>query len=296
MGYTLRAGSTISVAPGGQYDGQAPNTVSLQQSAAASAASAAASASAAATSAASLNLSAPNPIGSSTPNTGAFTTLSASSTVGGAGFTARFAAPGAIGSTTPSTGAFTTLNASGVITASAGVAGNVTGTAANVTGVVAIANGGTSGTSIATAQAALQVPSIVSNQNSDSKFLSSVIGTNTITGNLTPAITSYGPGQTFRFVAASTNTGATTININSVGAKAITKSGNTPLVGNEITIGAAIQIVYDGTQFQLTSGAGSSGNSFTQNNLNVPASTGLPLVGPITLTGVSTISGRLVIL
>ena len=48
--------------------------------------------------------------GSAVP--GAFTTLSASSTVSGAGFTARFAVPGPIGSTTPSTGAFTTLSAS----------------------------------------------------------------------------------------------------------------------------------------------------------------------------------------
>jgi len=46
---------------------------------------------------------------------GAFTTLSASSTVSGAGFTARFATPGPIGSTTASTGAFTTLAASGAV-------------------------------------------------------------------------------------------------------------------------------------------------------------------------------------
>lgn len=50
----------------------------------------------------------PGTIGSTTPNTGAFTTLSASGTVSGAGFTARFADPGPIGSTTPSTIAGTT--------------------------------------------------------------------------------------------------------------------------------------------------------------------------------------------
>jgi hypothetical protein len=49
---------------------------------------------------------------------GAFTTLSASSTVSGAGFTARFATPGPIGSTVASTGAFTTLGASGNVTLS----------------------------------------------------------------------------------------------------------------------------------------------------------------------------------
>jgi hypothetical protein len=49
---------------------------------------------------------------------GAFTTLSASSTVSGTGFAARFATPGPIGSTVASTGAFTTLGASGNVTLS----------------------------------------------------------------------------------------------------------------------------------------------------------------------------------
>lgn len=48
-------------------------------------------------------------IGATTPGTGAFTTLSASGAVSGAGITALHAAPGPIGSTTPGTGAFTSL-------------------------------------------------------------------------------------------------------------------------------------------------------------------------------------------
>jgi hypothetical protein len=52
---------------------------------------------------------APGPIGSGTPGTGAFTTLSASSTVSGAGFSTYLASPPAIGGTTPSTGKFTTV-------------------------------------------------------------------------------------------------------------------------------------------------------------------------------------------
>ena len=48
--------------------------------------------------------------------------VTASGTLSGAGFTNRFASPGPIGSTTPSTGAFTTLNANnGTLTASAPV-------------------------------------------------------------------------------------------------------------------------------------------------------------------------------
>ena len=55
-------------------------------------------------------------IGAATPSTGAFTTLAASSTVSGAGFTARFATPGPIGNTLASTGNFTTLGATGNVT------------------------------------------------------------------------------------------------------------------------------------------------------------------------------------
>ena len=55
-------------------------------------------------------------IGAATPSTGSFTTLAASSTVSGTGFTARFASPGPIGNTSASTGKFTTLEATGNVT------------------------------------------------------------------------------------------------------------------------------------------------------------------------------------
>ena len=52
-------------------------------------------------------------IGSGGASTGAFTTLSASSTVSGAGFSTYLASPPAIGGTSAAAGAFTTLSASG---------------------------------------------------------------------------------------------------------------------------------------------------------------------------------------
>jgi hypothetical protein len=58
----------------------------------------------------------PGPIGSTAASTGAFTTLSASSTVSGTGFTNYFASPPALGGTTPNSGAFTTLSATGTST------------------------------------------------------------------------------------------------------------------------------------------------------------------------------------
>jgi hypothetical protein len=56
-----------------------------------------------------LDLSSPPAIGSTAASTGAFTTLSASSTVSGTGFSTYFASPPAIGGTTASTGRFTTV-------------------------------------------------------------------------------------------------------------------------------------------------------------------------------------------
>ena len=52
-------------------------------------------------------------VGASTASTGAFTTLSASSTVSGAGFSTYLASPPAIGGTTPAAGKFTTLESTG---------------------------------------------------------------------------------------------------------------------------------------------------------------------------------------
>ena len=54
-------------------------------------------------------------VGATTASTGAFTTLSASSTVSGTGFTNYFASPPSIGSTAAGTGAFTTLSASSTV-------------------------------------------------------------------------------------------------------------------------------------------------------------------------------------
>ena len=64
-------------------------------------------------------------IGGTTASTGAFTTLSASSTVSGTGFSNYLASPPAIGSTSANTGAFTTLSASSTVTLSGGTANGV---------------------------------------------------------------------------------------------------------------------------------------------------------------------------
>ena len=75
--------------------------------------------------------------------------------------------------------------------------------------------------------------------------IATVSGTDTLTGSLTPAITAYATGNLFSFVAANTNTGAATINLNSLGAKSITKSGTTALVAGDLVSGQVYLIEYN---------------------------------------------------
>lgn len=98
-------------------------------------------------------------------------------------------------------------------------------------------------------------------------YLSGVAGTNTITASLSPAITAYVAGQTFRFAAAGANTGAVTINVNGIGAKAVTKNGTSALITGDILANAVYSVTYDGTQFQI-SGALFNGGSFASSGAN----------------------------
>lgn len=79
-----------------------------------------------------------------------------------------------------------------------------------------------------------------------------VSGIDTIAGSGSPQVTSYVTGQMFWFVAAGTNTGAATLNIDSLGAKNITR-GTAALAAGDIISGSIALVVYDGTQFQLLS-------------------------------------------
>ena len=82
-------------------------------------------------------------------------------------------------------------------------------------------------------------------------YLTSVSGTNTITATAANSMSAYATGQKFHFIVGTTNTSSVTININSIGAKAITKNGTTALSGGELYTGVVAIIIYDGTQFQL---------------------------------------------
>lgn len=61
----------------------------------------------------------------------------------------------------------------------------------------------------------------------------------------------YVAGMYIAFKANTANTGACTLNVNSVGAVAIKKNGNEDLNDNDIKSGQIVQVVYDGTNWQL---------------------------------------------
>ena len=86
--------------------------------------------------------------------------------------------------------------------------------------------------------------------------LTSVSGTNTIVGTGPISMTAYAAGQKFTFVVAVTNTTAVTLNITpsggtALGAKAITKTGTTALSASDLVAGMIVEVIYDGTQFQI---------------------------------------------
>jgi len=76
-----------------------------------------------------------------------------------------------------------------------------------------------------------------------------------------PQILGYFKGMPLRVLFLTTNIGASTINFNGFGAKAIKKSGTAALVAGDIVAGHAHLLIYDGINFQATtiSAAGGGG-------------------------------------
>lgn len=70
---------------------------------------------------------------------------------------------------------------------------------------------------------------------------------------LSPALSAYTTGMAIRFKANTANTGAATLNVNSLGAKTIKKNVSQDLETGDISANQIITVVYDGTNFQLQS-------------------------------------------
>ena len=142
---------------------------------------------------------APPALGSTTPAAVSATTLSASSTVSGSGFSTYLASPPAIGTTTPAAGKFTTLQATGAITPSstAGIVGTTTNdnasagsvgeypTATNLTGVSLTSGAASNGASISLTAGDWEVSGMCQFIPAGTTTISSIIvGVNTTSATL----------------------------------------------------------------------------------------------------------------
>ena len=122
-------------------------------------------------------------------------------------------------------------------------------------------------------------------QSTVTKLLNSVSGADTITATASPTLAAYAAGQMFYFVAAGDNTTSVTLNIDALGAKAVTRDGSTALVAADIKSGEVIVVVYDGTRFQVVSQLNSAGNATFAN---------VSITSALNVGGVATLSGNLV--
>ena len=106
---------------------------------------------------------------------------------------------------------------------------------------------------VGAATARTQYARVAEVQDGALHWLTSVAGTNTITALATLSMSAYAAGQRFVLAVAGTNTGAVTLNINSIGAKDVKDSLGNALAAGELPTGRVIELVYDGTEFRVLS-------------------------------------------
>jgi len=114
-------------------------------------------------------------------------------------------------------------------------------------------------------------------QNFDNFFVDSGSANSIIVTVNAPQVVTYGAGLTLQINVAATNTGATTININGLGAVAVKTSSLSALAAGQIVAGGVYQFMHDGTQFQLQTQAvsvtGAQVNAalgYTAGYINIP--------------------------
>lgn len=90
-------------------------------------------------------------------------------------------------------------------------------------------------------------------QNSSYIYAADSGGSDAYSITISPSPTAYAAGQVFFFKANTANTGAATLNVNGLGAKALKKNKDEDLEDNDILSGQIYMAVYDGTNFQVQS-------------------------------------------
>ena len=88
-------------------------------------------------------------------------------------------------------------------------------------------------------------------QDGGGKYVATTGSANTYVAALSPSITAYAAGQSFLVNINVTNTGASTLNCNAVGAIALVKAGALALEADELIAGRIYEVVYNGTAFEV---------------------------------------------
>lgn len=88
-------------------------------------------------------------------------------------------------------------------------------------------------------------------------------GTDAYAITLTTAPTAYVAGQVYNFKANTANTGAATLNVNSLGAKTIVDASGSTLADGAIAAGQVVSVIYDGTNLRILSLPGTDVQVFT---------------------------------
>lgn len=109
------------------------------------------------------------------------------------------------------------------------------------------------------------VPNSVVSQTQAPLYAAITNSGSTWTGALTPAISTYVTGQEYRVKWGAASQGNDTVNLNSIGAVTVKKNGGaSSLSAGDVPSGAVTNLLYDGTNFQLSgSGGGSSGTLYS---------------------------------
>jgi hypothetical protein len=142
--------------------------------------------------------------------------------------------------------------------------------------------GNNTGSSATAAQALLGAQDV-----SPNTYVTAAGSVNVLTAALSPAVTSYVAGLQVLILPNLANTTTTpTINLNSLGAKTITKYGTTVLAAGDLSTTAVAVLIYDGTEFQLvnpqtaTSGLPSiAAHTFLGNNSGSTATAAADSIG-----------------
>lgn len=118
-------------------------------------------------------------------------------------------------------------------------------------------------TGLAAGTASTDAANLSNIQSQSGVYVATVGGTaDAITLAPAPAIAAYAAGQTFSWIASGANTGAVTIAVSGLTAKALTKNGATALTAGSFGTGALVTARYDGTRFQLVSQVTLGENTF----------------------------------